>query len=220
MPRAKGAVAANNAIELKIVPSFRMSPIPPILSACEMGAEYKPRPHNTHCLLLTLLLNFWIRMRDLFEHGFFVEALERRAVAVVALRALLCSRVNQASSDGVCTVFHDALLHEGLAGTVARFAHDAVFDFDLLRGNRLGEIVRCGMALETLAALLWILNANFLTSFLGLVGAENLESLGVWAGLPLGELIAGFFFFVAHAAHLHADIIGSVRRGGNVADCQ
>ena len=146
-------------------------------------------------------------MGNFFEVGLLIKPLEVGALLVVTERAGLRCRINQARGNGFIAIFHGALLDELLAGPVAGLADHAVFGFNLLRRDRLGEIVRGRMALQTLAASLRIINAEFLGGILGRLRPEHFKRLRVWTGLPLGELIATLFLLVTNAARLHADIV-------------
>ena len=146
-------------------------------------------------------------MRDFLEVGLLVKPLEVGALLVVTERAGLRCRINQARGNGFIAVFHGALLYELLAGPVAGLADHTVLGLNLLGGDRLGEIVRGGMALQTLAAGLRIINAEFLGGILGRLRPKHFKRLRVWTGLPLGELIATLFLLVTNAARLHADIV-------------
>ena len=154
-----------------------------------------------------LLLHLGIGVRDFLEVGLLVKPLEVGTLLVVTERAGLRCRVNQASGNGFIAVFHHALEHELLARPVAGLADHAVLGFDLLCRDRLGEIVRGRMALQTFPARLRIINAEFLGRILGRLRPEHLKRLRVRARLPLGDLIAALFLLVTNATQLHPDII-------------
>src|ERR1051326_3275784 len=177
-----------------------------------------------------LLLQLGIGVFDLLERLVKVEPdflsvlgrvtirFPHRVLIVVTESAALRSWMNQTCRDGLLLIFHYALGHVGLAGPVTGFTGHAILWFDFLRRHRFGEVVRGRMALETLAAGLRIIDAEFCPGRLRFGGAQQLEGLGVRTGLACGKLIARFLFLVTNTAGFYPDIIGRIAIGrGTVA---
>src|ERR1039457_5277357 len=130
-------------------------------------------------------------MRDLLHHCLFIESLEIRALRIVTQFATQSRGKDHAGLNRFGVIFHRTLAHILFARAVARLARDPIFHLDLLGRDGFREVVSGRVALQTFPAFLRIGYAEFFRSLQSRWCPERGECVGMWAGLPLGELIAG-----------------------------